>query len=109
MSINEFILVTMFSTGTIFIWSIFDIVEGLGEPRLCIENTGPSWKTMTLSDTKIAFGLDFKFGDFKIYSFSDEHPTLTGSDLKDEDGQDGSQPENPKEMEDFLYVGSSLQ
>lgn len=99
-SLNEFLLVVMFSPGTIFIWSIFDIVQDLTEPRLCIENNEPSWKPMALSDTKIVFGLEMKFGDIKIYSFSDNHPRLGSDKIKDEELQDGFDVSSPELMLD---------
>ena len=42
-------------------------------PCLVIKNTEPCWKNiMVLSDSKIVFGLEMKFGDIKIISFNGE-------------------------------------
>ena len=69
-SLSDFMLVVMASTGAMHIWPVLEVLQGLKEPGLCIDNTQPCWKNIALSDTKIAFGLEAKFGDMKIYSFT---------------------------------------
>ena len=75
-SVSDYMLVAMLSTGTILIWPLLaalDCTSGCApDPEVRIDNVEPCWRSIiAISDTKIAFGLEMKFGDIKIYSFID--------------------------------------
>ena len=69
--LSDYTLVAMLSSGNIYIWRLLETMRGATtEPNLFIDNMEPVWKNIALSDNKLAFGLEMKFGDIKLYSFS---------------------------------------
>ena len=78
-NLTDCLLIAMTSSGRIRIWSIFDLCSKLNpSPILNIENTNPSWKNLTFSQNKLAFGLEMKLGDVKLYNL-DTDPSHTGN------------------------------
>jgi len=80
--VSDFQLVAMLNNGNIFHWPLSDLVKldkscpktpvhyNLETFADVIENKEPPWKTMVLSDTRVIFGLEMKFGDVKIFTWS---------------------------------------
>ena len=72
----------MLSSGNILHWPLHNLVKKNNDnPNIplhynletfagVIENKEPPWKNLVLSDSRIVFGLEMKFGDVKIFNWS---------------------------------------
>jgi WD40 repeat protein len=79
---TDFQLVAILSNGNLFHWPLQALVKtDKKNPKVprhytfetfaeVVENIEPPWKKLVLSDSRIIFGLEMKFGDVKIFSWS---------------------------------------
>jgi WD40 repeat protein len=88
LALSDCLIVGMLSTGQLsYFWSLSSVLaasEGSLTPDLVLFNTEPSWKSLALYDANLAYSLERKFGDVKVYSFCHERPAAIPS-LKEED------------------------
>lgn len=80
--VSDFQVVAMLSSGNILHWPLHNLVKKNNDnPKIplhynletfagVIENKEPPWKNLVLSDSRIVFGLEMKFGDVKIFNWS---------------------------------------
>jgi len=85
-TMSDYALVAMLSTGSILVWELLECLKGKSSaPSLHISNTERCWKNIiVVSDSKIIFGLEMKFGDIKIFSFSGEKEVKKEDHLEEE-------------------------
>lgn len=80
--VSDFLVVAMLSSGNILYWPLSQLVKVKKDsPKIplhynletfagVIENKEPLWKNLVLSDSRIVFGLEMKFGDVKMFNWS---------------------------------------
>jgi len=82
--VSDFLLVAMLSNGLILHWPLMKLIKMNKKNPLTplhynletfadvIENKEPAWKNLVLSDSRVVFGLEMKFGDVKIFNWSNK-------------------------------------
>merc|ERR1712106_137070 len=93
--VSDFQVVAMLARGTLLHWPLQDLIKiNKGTPATplhydletfagVVENNEPPWrKKLVLSDSRIVFGLEMKFGDVKIFNWS--KTAKKNTDLDDE-------------------------
>lgn len=82
MCVSSFQLVAMLANGSLFHWPLHSLIKqekkGATIPLHAdlemfsgfIENKEPAWKSLVMSDNRVVFGLEMKFGDVKILRWS---------------------------------------
>jgi len=83
--VSDFLVVAMMSNGCILYWPLRELVKSNKDSHSVpieynletfagiIENIEPLWKNLVLSDSRIAFGLEMKFGDVKLFNWSNKN------------------------------------
>ena len=107
--VSDFQLVAMLSNGNLLHWPLTDLVKcnypntpqhyNLDTFAHMIENTEPAWKTLALSNSRIIFGLEMKFGDVKIFNWS----KIPKKNVNEEECNPGMATMGSRRMPSFSY------